>query len=278
MKNAIRYYYQIEVSNLEYHNHRYEFESYALVEIYRQLDFSIYEYLIQNNYPIYQIIKNKDQNYITNIDGKNYILLFLHYPYLITLETLEQFQIPTNEKKILPWNELWMEKVDFYEKHVSTITSIKIKNSFFYYIGLTENAISFYQYIKKDATLYISHNRMEYDFDYWNPSNLIIDYKSRDIAEYVKRKFFEDTLNLSDLYLYFYRTQFEEIDYLLFYARMLYPSYYFDCYDKIILGDSENCLDIYLEKIENYECLLRNLYFSFSQFIFMPKIDWIIDK
>ncbi len=278
MKNAIRYYYQIEVSNLKFENHCYLFDSYMLIEIYKPFDFSIYQYLLENGYPVYQVIFNKERNYITQIDHKNYVLLYVSSISKIDFYTLENFQIPLYDKKILPWHELWMEKVDFYEKHVTTVTSLKIKQSFFYYIGMAENAISFYQLIKRENNLYISHNRIDSDFQYWNPTNFTVDYRARDIAEYTKKLFFNNQLQISDLFLYFYRVQFTDIDYLLFYARMLYPSYYFDCYDKIVSGDSEDCLDQYLNKIEEYENLMKDLYFSFSQFLFMPKIDWIIDK
>ncbi len=278
MKNAIRYYYHLEVANIEFSNHRYYFESYVLVEIEHPVDFSIYQYLLDNNYPVYTILANKDGEYITKIDGKDYLLLYVTENFKVSFEVLESFHIPLYQEEVLPWHELWMNKVDFYEKHVTTITSQKIKNSFFYYIGMAENAIEFYQLIKKESPLYISHGRMNNDFDFWNPTNITVDYKVRDIAGYVKKLFFEDNFQISDLYLYFYKVGFQEQDYLLFYARMLYPSYYFDCYDKIVKGESDECLDIYLAKVDSYELLLKELYYSFSRTIFFPKIDWIVDK
>lgn len=278
MKNAIRYYYQLEVTNLDFNDHRYYFDSFILVELQKPFDLSIYQFLLDNQYPVYQIIPNKDQSYVTRIDEKDYVLLSAMERRSVHFETLENFQIFVYQEEILPWHELWMNKVDYYEKHIQTVTSQKLKESFFYYIGMSENAISFYQLIKKKQPLYLSHYRMENDFDYWNPTNFAIDYRARDIAEYCKRLFFEGNLNISDLYLYFSRTQFGEQDYLLFYARMLYPSYYFDCYDRIVHGESEDCLDVYLNKVELYENFLRELYYSFSRIVFLPKIDWIIDK
>lgn len=278
MKNAIRYYYHLEVSNIDFQNHRYSFESYVLVEIDHPVDFSLYQYLVDNHYPVYTIIKNKDGEFITKIDGKDYVLLYVAEKIRISFPLLENFQIPIYQEEILPWHELWMNKIDFYERHVSTITSEKIKSSFFYYVGMSENAIAFYQIIKKKFPLYVSHGRLNDDFDFWNPINMTVDYRARDIAGYVKKLFFEGNFQISDLYLYFYNTKFQEQEYLLFYARMLYPSYYFDCYDKIVKGENDGCLTIYLEKVEEYESLLRNLYYYFSSFLFMPKIDWIVEK
>ncbi len=278
MKNAIRYYYQIEVNQLDRVNHRYLFDSYLLQEVDREFPESLYQLLLGMGYPIYRLIANKDQQYITKIEDKYYLLMQMQPSKQVGWETIEQFQIPMQQVELLPWHELWMNKVDYYEKHVSTITNDKILNSFFYYIGLSENAISFYQMIKKKGPLFISHYRMNNDMDYWNPLNLTLDYRVRDIAEYTKRKFFEDDLLLSDLYFYFYRNQFQVEDYLLFYARMLFPSYYFDCYDAIVNGEDDECLDCYLQKIDDYEQFLRELYLSFSQVLFLPKIDWIVEQ
>ena len=278
MKNAIRYYYHIEVNNIEFLEYRYYFDSYVLIEVEKPVDFNIYHFLVDNHYPVYNIVQNKDGEYVTNIDGKAYLLLYVISQNRLSCQEIENFQIPVYEEETLPWHELWMNKVDFYEKHVQTINSNKIKDSFFYYIGMAENAIEFYQMIKKDYPLYISHGRMSKDFDFWNPTNFTVDYKVRDIAGYTKRLFFEGNLHLPDLFLYFYRAQFLEQDYLLFYARMLYPSYYFDCYDNIVKGENEDCLDLYLEKVDDYENLLKELYFYFSRFLFLPKIDWIVDK
>ena len=276
MKNAIRYYYGLEVNQLDFYESRYYFDSYSLIPLQKSLDLSIYQLLQQYRYPLYEIVPNKDQEYITKIENQEYILVQTHEILPITFEVLEYFQIPIYQEEILPWHELWMTKIDFYEKYRNNVASSKLKNSFFYYEGLTENAISFYQEIKKVMPLYIAHSRMSDDFDYWNPTNFIIDYKARDIAEFTKNSFFNGNLNLSDLFLY--RTGFQEQDYLLFYARMLFPSYYFDCFDKIIEGESDSCLDLFLDRVEAYESLLQELYFSFSRQFFLPKIDWLVDK
>ena len=238
----------------------------------------LYRSLLQYQFPLYPIILNQNQEYITNIENKNYLLLNLYPHDTVTLNTIELFQIPISQEEILPWHELWMNKVDYYEKHVHTIANEKIKKSFFYYIGMAENAISFYQMIKHKNALYISHYRMNSDFDYWNIANITVDYRVRDVAEYTKNAFFSGNFSIAQLYDYFYRNQYTQEDYLLFYARMLFPSYYFDCYDAIAEGEDDSCLDIYIDKIKDYEVLLKELYLSFSQSFFLPKIDWIVEQ
>ena len=42
MKNAIRYYYHIEVNNIEFLEYRYYFDSYVLIEVEKPVDFTIF--------------------------------------------------------------------------------------------------------------------------------------------------------------------------------------------------------------------------------------------
>lgn len=278
MKNAIRYYYQLEIEDINYRENRYYFDSYTLVEYKKDIDLSLYQYLNQNKIPNYEIIWNKNNSYITSIEGKNYILLKKNREMPISFEMLEKFYVPVNKKDIIPWNELWMNKIDYYEKHILTLSSKKLKESFSYYNGLTENAISFYQLIKKDTDLFISHSRLSGDEDFLNPLNFTVDYKVRDVAEYTKYLFINNKLNIADLYLYFQNNNFTGQDLLLFYTRILYPSYYYDCYDAISNGESDDCLDDILNNTDSYEIFLRDMYFYIKQFINIPKIDWIVDK
>lgn len=278
MKNAIRYYYQLEIEDINYKESRYFFDEYTLVEHRKDIDLSLYQYLNQNKVPNYEIIWNKDNNYITSIEGKNYILLKKNRETPISFEMLEKFYMPINKKETIAWHELWINKIDYYEKHILTLSSKKLKESFSYYSGLTENAISFYQLIKKDSDLFISHSKLSATDDFLNPLNFTIDYKARDVAEYTKYLFINDELNINDLFLYFQSNNFNEQDLLLFYARLLYPSYYFDCYDVIGRGGSDDCLDNIINKVDSYEILLRDIYFYIKQYINIPKIDWIVNK
>jgi hypothetical protein len=278
MKNAIKYYYQIEVDDIEYKDNKYYFDKYLLIEHTKDIDINLYEYLVERNVLSYEIIWNKDENYITSIEKKSYILLKRNRNISISFSMLEQFMIPTDKKDIVPWHRLWMNKVDYYEKHMKTLTSKKLKEGFSYYIGLTENAIAFYQMIKKESNLFISHARLSNDEDFLNPLNFAIDYRVRDVAEYSKYLFFENKLNLNDLYLFFQKNYFNEHELLLFYARMLYPSYYFDCYDRISKGIEDCNLNNIRIKVNEYECFLRELYLYIKKYTNIPKIDWLIER
>lgn len=278
MKNSIRYYYEIEVDDITFQDNKYYFDNYILVENKKNIDIKLYEYLNQNGIPNYEIVWNKDDNYITSIERKNYILLKKNREIPISFSMLEQFYIPINKKEIIPWDELWINKVDYYEKHVYTISLKEIKESFSYFVGLTENAISFYREIKQENYLFIAHSRLKTDEDFLNPLNFAIDYRIRDVAEYTKSLFFNNKFNINDLYIYFSRNNLSENDMLLFYARLLFPSYYFDCYDDISNGKDTNQLSNVINKIDEYEEFLREMYYYIKQFTNIPKIDWIINE
>ena len=82
----------------------------------------------------------------------------------------------------------------------------------------------------------LCHKRLKFPNlkkDYYNPLLFLFDLEIRDIAEYIKSSFFKSEkdawielksfLNLRKLSIYGYQ---------MFFARLLYPSYYFDEYEK----------------------------------------------
>ena len=76
-----------------------------------------------------------------------------------------------------------------------------IVDSFNYFVGFAENAISYYNNIDNlsNYRYYISHKVIRFDDTIqviYNPLNIIFDYKVRDIAEYVKNSFGYVTLSI----------------------------------------------------------------------------------
>lgn len=279
MRNTIQYYYGIEVDNLTYHNYKYYFDDYIFLEIYKDLDIDLYNYLNSIHLNNYEIIMNKDNNYQTIIDKKTYVLLKKNKFYrLLNFNNLEQNTVLIKNKQLIEWDKMWEEKVDYYEKHIKTLNSNKVKQSFHYYIGLTENAISMYKMFKQTENVYLSHNRLSTKEDYLNPTNYIIDYRVRDVAEYVKKLVFDKKLVLNDLFYYLYNNQYTEYEYILLYIRLLYPSYYFDAYEAIVKGEEDFILDKYISEINNYEMFLNEIYLYLKRIVNIPKIEWLNKK
>lgn len=279
MRNAIQYYYGIEVENIRYENKKYYFEDYILIPVYKKINLDIYNYLETINLNNYEIIQNKESKEQTIIDNSKYILLKRKINLKpLNLNSLEKNSILMSNKKIIDWDVLWEQKVDYYEKHVKTILSNKLKKYFHYYVGLTENAIMLYKMIKSEENTFLAHIRLSSDEDYLNPLNYVVDYRVRDIAEYIKNLFFSKKLILNDIFLYLSNNKYTKYEYMLLFVRLLYPSYFFDVYDLIVQGEDESLLDRYINEIDNYETLLRNIYLIFRQYIEIPKIEWLINK
>ena len=59
----------------------------------------------------------------------------------------------------------------------------------------------------------------------------------------------------------------------MFFARMLYPTYYFDIYEEIITDrEKEEKLLKILDKVNDYENILKQIYRQIKN---LPTIDWL---
>ena len=65
----------------------------------------------------------------------------------------------------------------------------------------------------------------------------------------------------------------------MLYARLLYPSYYFDIYEHIMNdNESEDKLMPIIEKCDKYELFLKQAYYEITKYVNLDKIDWLIKK
>ena len=93
----------------------------------------------------------------------------------------------------------------------------------------------------------------------------------------LKISFFNNEDSLLDLKTYLRSTKLTPYSYHMLYARLLYPSYYFDMYDSILQGKvQEEKLHYYLSKVDTYEEFLKNLFFLINQYYRLPPIEWLI--
>ena len=106
--------------------------------------------------------------------------------------------------------------------------------------------------------------------------NPAVDYKTRDIAEYIKYSFFYKEKSITDIINYLKSINLKSIDYLLLYIRLLYPSYYFDLYEEIINnGESENKINKIIELRIIYEKLLYEVYLYIKNKTNVLSISWL---
>ena len=303
MKSDIEYYYNIHINKLNTFKNNYSFEynleKYYFVMYQRPIEdlkdlYNVTIELRNKNISCHQFVLNKNNKIITNIDNTNYVMLKVEQDNqeidLIDIMKFQNSLILTKEQSKLyrnDWANLWSEKVDYFEYQISEIGKDKelILNSFSYYIGLAENAISYVNNIMSSNNMYIltlSHKRIftpNYALNFYNPLSFIFDLQVRDIAEYLKSAFFNNENSLKELEYYLNHKKLSDYEYKMLYARLLYPSYYFDIYERIMDNkvEEKELLKI-ISKVDDYEIFLKQSYLLINRYTQLEGIDWIMKK
>lgn len=255
--------------------------------------------LLKKGIPTSKFIPNIYNQFISKNEKGKFILLEFplniskEYNVLDMVNYANILQV-SKKKSVLyrnSWGELWSKKVDYFEYQVTQLGKDKpiILNSFSYYVGLAENAISYVNNTVKNhqisiyETITLQRKRILFpniQLNYFNPLNYVVDIEVRDIASYFKSLFFRDYANLwIEVNAYFKRKRLSLFGYQLLYARLLYPSYYFDIYEKIMEGNlDENELLPIINKADEYEAFLKQMYYEIIKYAPIEKIDWIVNK
>ena len=298
MKNIIEFYYNIRID--EIHNkddyyffvlnkNHYIFKPY-FDDIDKTLDIYKLNRLLSERTNIDNIILNRYGNPITKVNNSFYVLILSNNRNNFTLADISNManvsdinNQPLDKLERNNWEILWANKIDYFEMqvHENAKKYPLIRESFDYFIGLSENAISYLVNTKREVspTIYdmkvISHNSL--DNSLYDPLNIILDHKARDVAEYIKMSFFNNNLNIfKELEEYFHYNYYSIYGIRVLFARILYPSFYFDLYDGIISGkNDEKQLNMIIDKINDYEIYLYNVYLFLKWFYDIPIVDWL---
>lgn len=287
MKNVINYYYNIVVNEFKKRENNFMFfvgkDEFEFVQFYYDTNnlLNLYSILKLYRRTMDEIIYNKEKQVITIYDNKPYILL-KKYNYVrneLSLEDIIKYDCVVHVKGNLNWKQLWKDKLDYYQIQLEE-TGIKypiLKESFSYYLGLSEIAISILNYVNYDnINYYISHKRLEKTNDLFNPLNVIIDNKTRDIAEYIKVKYFNDDITSSEIIDFLKKNLFLKDEIYLLLSRLIYPSYYFDIYEKIYNGnDLEKDFKKIIKKNASYEAFLKDIYNYFKIIYNIVQIEFL---
>lgn len=291
MKNTINYYYNLIPTDIHQKEDIYTLNinniKYLFMPFYGNINTLniIYNYLINLNIYCHEIVYNKENNVITFINEKPYILLKVHYnnTQQINIQNILSYNILIETDKKCNWYNLWCEKLDYYEYQIREFGKKYplIRDSFSYYNGLCETAISLLSRLKiNQVNMYINHQRINKNMtliEFYNPLNMVIDVRIRDICEYFKIKFFEGNNILKEINNYLFQAKLNYNEMYLFYIRLIYPSYYFDLYDKIMEGkEKEEKLNQYIDKVNEYEIFLKDVYLIINKYYKIPDIEWII--
>ncbi len=308
MEQFLKYFYDIYIDNIYKKDNKYYFykdnslfcvvKNYRLPEELKDILEICYE--MQNRFPVSQIVFNKFGQISSDYDNNNYILLKINTSMSSDITINDIIKINNSlflnkDKKELyrnNWAKLWESKVDYFEYQIKELGRNKkiILNSFSYYIGLAENAISIanicelYNKDNMNEKIVLSHRRINYpcmEYEFYNPLDYIFDIQVRDVSEYLKSMFFYTDRNhtTKELKNYLLSTRLSNYEANMLYARLLYPTYYFDIYEKVIedLKEESELLDI-INKVDEYELFLKEAYFELSRMYKIEQINWIINK
>ena len=291
MKNVIYTFYNINVDNLNKEKNNYffyynnELYLFSLVENNIEIIDIVYNFFKNNNLDCYEIIFTKDNSLFSVVDRKRYALLKIKgiLKYEVKFEDMKYYPI---DKKANNWGKLWGERLDYYEIQLNELgfNYQTVLNSYGFFSGIAENAIIYYNLCLKkfnteEIVVGVVHNRMHYPcylVDYNNPLNFVIDYNIRDISEYIKSYLMNDEYNLDNVLILLDKLKINNLMFNLLYSRLLYPTFYFDIFDKIILEDGvDNDIVLVLGKVDDYLEMLRNIYLKFKDKYNMLSIEWL---
>ena len=293
IKQYIEYYYNFENINItkikEYYRFDYKNTNYLFMPLTRYPIEILQIYRVINNDANYDnIVLNIKNQLITYIDGKNYILVRLsknsaNYNLYNQIEKSKIVYLP-NEMidKITKtnWDILWSKKIDYIEYQLNNLDNDNIVfNSVWYYIGMAENAISYVNEtfsLSSNHRLYVSHKRINEQF-FNNPLNLIVDYRSRDISEYLKYMFLKKEYDYIEIKEKLQKLNLDEFLCRMIYGRLFFVTFYFDIFDSVMNGNKENKLLLrnIINRADEYEDYINSIYDILAQIKKIPRIGWV---
>lgn len=295
MNNAILFFYNINVSNVKKINKNYYFQylnnNYGIYSYNRDISdaealYSLNLELLNRGLVGYQIILTKNKEVLFIYEDNYYIMMklpniknrIINYNDILYFD----FEISNNIYQRLDksnWNTLWSNKIDFIEYQFKQMNNkYPILNDVIdYFIGIWENAISYYtNNVNFKHLKYVCHKRIDIDmdlYDFLNPLNFVIDYKERDIGDYLKSYIIKKNYSLNSFSYIFNNLSRESI--ILLISRILFPSYFFDLYEKIIIDNyKESEIIEIIKKRNNIISLIKYIFDKFSNYN-IPYIDWI---
>ena len=301
MKNYISYFYNINVDSICFVNQKYIFNSDGVTYILerckeRNIEFYYIELEQQlEQYKLFfKLIPNRHNRLITIIDNNAYILLRVGNVVddTISLIDLSHPLYVRNTEKLsslihFPWYKFWEQKIDYMEEwYRSKKEKYKMLYPWIdYFIGLGENALMYIKLVESDRVmqscdkLSFQHKRVDKNtkkYDYYDPTNIIIDHSSRDIAEYVKANILQETFDLMAFEKCLNNINISKYWIKMLYGRILFPSFFFDYMERIMSDDNIKIKNSEIEKmIFNIEKALKEISLLLNQKYNIPIINWI---
>ena len=272
--NILRDYYNFDQFKIYKNNNRnvikYQDKMYYLEKIYDVSE--VYEqYALVGNMPyFYKFILNVNGSVVTEYNGDNYVLL------LVNNNQGQKTPILINNGMYLNWRNIWIARSDYIEEYYDRIRGETplINESFDYYMGLLEFAICYLGDDYYYGVGYLQHKHFDYN-ELNNPLNIKVDFLERDFAEYLKYIFITGEYKNIDMKELILENRYN-YNFNLVIARIIYPNYYFNLLDDIIVGyENENILFNIIERNQEFEAYLKNIIAEISLIYPIKKIPFM---
>jgi len=295
MNNFIEYFYGIKIDKVIYNDKYYSF-------IYNGFVYRLYIYndeprgvkflydtnrMLVGNTLMSEIIINRNNDILSSYNGFVYILIKI-YANVNKVISLDEISFLSNsmykENINVNWGILWSNKIDYLEDLINENGKKYplIVDSFNYFVGMAENAISYFNTIDIDSgyKYVVSHKIIRWDDTVevlYNPMNIIFDFRVRDVAEYIKNSFFNKNYNVfEELVNYLRKNYLSLTEVKLLISRLLYPSFYFEMYEDILINNKEEkiILDV-ISRLDEYEDYMGKVISFFKINYDIEEIGWL---
>lgn len=287
MRNILWFYYQIRCEKIIEENGNYHIQEKNNEYIFKELAVPleqlkiILEVLYYKQIPTLLLVVNTQGNLITEYNKKEYVLLkkvsLLQENYV----DLTFVEVKEENNNI---GEIWAKKIDYYMLQINEFGIHKemLINSFNYYVGMAENAISIANRINATNVSFkyvVQHRRISRSTsleEYFDPTTMVIDLRIRDISEYIKSKFLMDSVYIDEVDKIVNKYNLTENEMNMLYARLFFPTYYFDLFEDMIIDEEEEEKIVkILKKRESYERFLFDFYDFYKTKYNIFEIEWI---
>ena len=238
MKEILKKYYNLDDIEYKYYDEGIVF---SIDGVYYYLYKSIYDEkttnLIVNKYINISFLHRPIRNIYNNYISEGYCLLKMNVLiYDISEKDIELFDKVNVEllQKYISMNDIWESRIDYIERQVNEMSNDSIINySYNYFVGIAEILLKLLRnYNLFDISFSLVHIRFDTlsSIDFYNPFNLIIDLKYRDLMNYVKLIRNEEMLiSIID------KINKNSYQYFYCFVRLVFPFTYFKNVNSYIL-------------------------------------------
>lgn len=285
MNQILKLYYGIdkEVSPPQYFYYQNQLYYFTNIDLQVLEIYQYYRYLMnQCGYQGYTLIKNFNDE----VHSHQHMLLLYNecqFDFLTYTRVFLQ-PIPQNKMMITHIKEQWISKIDNVKEMVKQYAysfkhNPELVSLIYYYTGLGENSISILNEIllmNKNASimmgLSLKHKVSHYVYDVLNPTHYVMSSRMRQLVYLVKSQLLTGEM-LKELL----ETQYFDLyELLYFYARLLFPSTFFD--DVLNHQLSPERINEYFFEVEKEKKLYQEMTVILSFYVSLPKIGWINRK